>query len=60
MAKSMTRCGGLNTRAALLENMRQFWLGLIENTAGVLRSFSKNVLAFSENNLRTPLRTHVM
>jgi hypothetical protein len=47
MAKSMTRCGGLNTRAALLENMRQFWLGFIGNIAGAPRTFSRNVLAFS-------------
>jgi hypothetical protein len=60
MAKSITRCDSLNTPTVLLENMRQFWLGFLENIASVLRSLSKNVPAFFENNLRTSLRTHVV
>jgi hypothetical protein len=60
MAKGMTRCSSLLTSATLLESLRQFWLGFIENIAGVLLTFSKSVLAFSEDNLRTSLRTHVM
>jgi hypothetical protein len=60
MAKSMTRRSGLITPAALLENMGQFWLGFIESIAGALLTLSKNVLAFSENNLRTLLCAHAV